>query len=126
MATLKSGDPLLGFTLLLLRLLMVIMGMLIIAGIVAVAALLAFPDQQFAPQLTDATRGTVWWVTAGAAMLVLILGLGIAFIRTLIRIIDTVGDGDPFVPENAERLGRMGWIALALQGAISSWCRWSG
>jgi hypothetical protein len=34
------------------------------------------------------------------------------FFRHLYRIIDTVGDGDPFVPANARRLMAMGWIAL--------------
>ncbi len=37
------------------------------------------------------------------------------FLQQLHRIIDTVGEGDPFVPENAERLTKMGWIALAAQ-----------
>ena len=37
------------------------------------------------------------------------------FLRLLRKIIDTVGDGDPFVPENAERLTLMGWLALAAQ-----------
>ncbi|MBX7459021.1 DUF2975 domain-containing protein [Qipengyuania sp. 1NDH17] len=37
------------------------------------------------------------------------------FLRLLRKIIDTVGEGDPFVPENAERLTLMGWLALAAQ-----------
>ncbi|MGE5953381.1 MAG: DUF2975 domain-containing protein [Qipengyuania vulgaris] len=37
------------------------------------------------------------------------------FLRLLRKIIDTVGEGDPFVPENAERLTQMGWLALAAQ-----------
>jgi len=35
------------------------------------------------------------------------------FFRCLYRIIDTVGEGDPFVPANARRLMAMGWISLA-------------
>jgi hypothetical protein len=34
------------------------------------------------------------------------------FFRHLYRIIDTVGDGDPFVPANADRLMAMGWISI--------------
>ena len=34
------------------------------------------------------------------------------FFRHLYRIIDTVGAGDPFVPDNASRLMAMGWIAV--------------
>lgn len=37
------------------------------------------------------------------------------FLRNLRRIIDTVGDGDPFVPANAERLTGMAWLMLAIQ-----------
>ncbi len=109
----RSSDPLLSITQFLLRLIMVVMAVIIIAGVVAVAALLVMPDQQLAPQL--AARGTAGWVAAGAAMLVVILALGIAFIRALTRIIGSVGDGDPFRPDNADRLSQMGWIALALQ-----------
>jgi len=38
---------------------------------------------------------------------------GFFFFRNLYRIIETVGEGDPFVPENASRLNAMGWIAVA-------------
>lgn len=37
------------------------------------------------------------------------------FLRHMRRIIDTVGEGDPFVPANAERLTAMAWITLAIQ-----------
>lgn len=37
------------------------------------------------------------------------------FLRLLRKIIDTVGEGDPFVPANAERLTLMGWLALTAQ-----------
>lgn len=110
----RPVDPLLGFTLFLLRLIMVVMGALILVGVLAIAALLLVPEQQLLPRLS--ADDTIWWVTAGAAMLVVILTLGIAFIRTLTQIILSVGEGDPFRPENADRLSRMGWIALALQG----------
>lgn len=109
----KPGDPLLTITQFLLKFLIVVMGLIILGGVVAVAALLVMPAQQIAPELS--ARDTVWWVAAGAAMLVVILALGIAFIRALIRIIGSVGDGDPFRPDNADRLSQMGWIALALQ-----------
>lgn len=42
-----------------------------------------------------------------------LLGLVICFFYLLMKITDTVRDGDPFVPENARRLGRMGWVAIA-------------
>lgn len=45
----------------------------------------------------------------------LVVGLSWLFLRHLRRIIDTVGDGDPFVPANAERLTAMAWLMLAVQ-----------
>ena len=53
---------------------------------------------------------------AGVLMFAIILLLAAFwFLRLLRQIIGTVGEGDPFVPENAERLTLMGWIALAAQ-----------
>ena len=49
---------------------------------------------------------------------VLLLTLGFQFLRTLRRIVVSVGDGDPFTTANADRLRAMTWIALAIQ-AIS-------
>lgn len=50
-------------------------------------------------------------------LMLAILGAGLLFFfaRKLGRIIDTVGQGDPFVPDNADRLQTMGWLALAFQ-----------
>ena len=55
------------------------------------------------------------------------LSLMIWFLVLLRRIVNTVGKGDPFVPENADRLSRMGWIAVGTQvlaipmGAMVLW-----
>ena len=37
------------------------------------------------------------------------------FVHLLGRIVDTVGEGDPFIPTNADRLRTMGWLTLAIQ-----------
>jgi hypothetical protein len=113
MATHRSGDPLLGVTQFLLNLIIVVMAVVLLAGLVAVPALLLLPAEQLGPEI--GARGTAGWVAAGAAMLVVLCTLGIAFIRALTRIIGSVGDGDPFRPDNADRLSQMGWIALAVQ-----------
>jgi len=55
------------------------------------------------------------WVILGLAVL---LALGVWFLVLLRRIVRSVGEGDPFVPVNAARLTRMGWLALA--GQIAS------
>ena len=46
---------------------------------------------------------------------ILFLAVAFWFLRLLRKIIDTVGEGDPFVPENADRLTQMGWLALTAQ-----------
>jgi hypothetical protein len=56
----------------------------------------------------------------GAVLVVLViamasLALAYDFVTRLAQIIDTVGKGDPFTAENARRLTRMGWVALAIQ-----------
>lgn len=56
--------------------------------------------------------GTILLVLAGVFVL---LALAAYFLVLLLRIVDSVKDGDPFVVVNAERLSRMGWIALASQ-----------
>ena len=41
-----------------------------------------------------------------------LLALGVYFLVLLRRIVNSVGEGDPFIPANATRLSHMGWIAL--------------
>ncbi len=50
----------------------------------------------------------------GLAILVMMF----VFFGKLRRIIATVGEGDPFQPENATRLSTMGWLMLATQLAL--------
>ncbi len=54
-------------------------------------------------------------------MLVLIaaaIGLAAWFILLTWRIVDSVGQGDPFAEENADRLRSMGWATLLIQGLV--------
>ena len=72
----------------------------------------------------------IWWWTpisqapagplAARAMLALtmttmgaVMGLTFVLLRELRRILDTVSLGDPFMPENADRVVRMGWLSVA-------------
>ena len=68
----------------------------------------------------------------GAVLVILVavfamLALALYFVVLLLRIVRSVKDGDPFIEDNAERLYRMGWVALASQivmiplGLISVW-----
>ena len=53
-------------------------------------------------------------------------------LKGLAAILASVGDGDPFVVENGDRLARIGWALLALQmldlvaGALIGWFRYLG
>ena len=57
-------------------------------------------------------------LTASIALLLIasaITAMAFHFFQLLGRIINTVGEAAPFTPENAQRLSRMGWIALVFQ-----------
>lgn len=113
------ADPLLGVA---RALLVFIKGVLVVA---AAAVLVALPAAIFAftfklgaiardkPEL--AQPGFIW---ALAGLLVVVLVLLAAmwfFVQKLKQIVDSVATGDPFVPENAERLKAMAWTSIAMQ-----------
>lgn len=100
-------------------------------GVAVVAAgtgvLLVAPPADIAGQLASAPPTAMPLIVAGAAIVLAILVLGILFALQLLRIIGTVKNGDPFEPQNAVRLTRMGWYALGatvaswFAGGIASW-----
>ncbi len=68
------------------------------------------------------------WAICGISLLIAITAaLGFLFLRELRRIVDTVAEGDPFIPVNAVRLQRMGWLAVGIQliaipvSALAGW-----
>ena len=63
---------------------------------------------------TDITAMPLGAVLALLAVVGVLCVLVFAFFGNLCGIIDTVAAGDPFVPENADRLGAMGWIQIAI------------
>jgi len=56
----------------------------------------------------------VWGIFLGLLAVCGLLFLALRFAIELSRIVKSVGEGDPFVPANAERLSRMGWFALVV------------
>lgn len=54
-------------------------------------------------------------MTALLSLALLMIVLSWFFLRHLRRIIDTVAEGDPFVPVNAQRLTAMAWLMLMAQ-----------
>jgi hypothetical protein len=57
---------------------------------------------------------TIWAIAALLLMAAVMAVLGFYFARHLFRIIGSVGEGDPFVPANADRLRAMAWISVAV------------
>ena len=57
---------------------------------------------------------TIWAIAALLLMSAVLAVLGFYFARHLYRIVGSVGEGDPFVPANAERLRAMAWLAVAV------------
>ncbi|RIV86781.1 DUF2975 domain-containing protein [Aurantiacibacter zhengii] len=49
------------------------------------------------------------------ALALIAVALIFFFFGKLRQVIDTVAEGDPFVPKNADRLGLMAWLLLAVQ-----------
>lgn len=55
-----------------------------------------------------------WLITLLLGGVAALLVLGFRFFLHMLRIVESVGHGDPFIPENANRLTSMAWIALAI------------
>jgi hypothetical protein len=62
--------------------------------------------------------GALPWMVALLVLGIAMAILGFFFFRLLRRIVDSVGDGDPFIPINADRLYQMGWLSLGLQALV--------
>lgn len=113
-------DPLLGA----MRLLLIIfIGMtgLMAAGLALSAPLtVVFKDRILAALAMDGAADAAAIYPVLPLLLLLLAGLvasGVYFLILLMRIVASVGEGDPFAPINAERLSRMGWTLFAAQFA---------
>lgn len=85
---------------------------------VAVVVLQNFVIAEMQEQGMVADGGTIGAIALLLLSALVLLGLLVWFLVHLRKIIDSVRDGDPFVPENADRLTRMGWIAVGGQLAV--------
>lgn len=91
-----------------------------IAALGVVIAVIAFnggiPPEAITVEIEPASLGELGGASAlMLAIAMVALGLIYVFVTYLARIIDTVGEGDPFTSENAVRLWRMGWLAIIVQ-----------
>lgn len=130
MNAIKSRDPLLAAAKGLVWFFTILIGAVTIAVLIAIPAAIVFQGQIMAEIAKEGVSAGSEVIGAILVLLVCIaalLALAVYFLVLLRRIIDSVGDGDPFIPENGERLSRMGWITVASQlviiplGAMALW-----
>ena len=126
----RKKDPLLTAARLLLLAFIAVLGLAAALVALAVPFVIAFQDRVLAEIAKEGIAvgpefiGALALLLAGVAGL---LALAVYFLILLRRIVLSVGEGDPFVPVNADRLARMGWLALAGQlasipiGGMAMW-----
>lgn len=67
---------------------------------------------------SGAPAATVWLIALAMLTGMALLALGFRFFQELRGIIDSVDEGEPFRPENADRLSRMGWISVIVHVGV--------
>lgn len=121
-------DPLLGIAKALLTFTMAVFIFGLVAIGLAAAALIAMKGVAITKLMENGAPAEAYW--AILAMLPLLAGflmLSYRFAQNLRAIVRTVELGDPFIPDNANRLRTMAWLALAIQlvaipiGALGNW-----
>ncbi|MGH6745607.1 DUF2975 domain-containing protein [Novosphingobium sp.] len=113
-----TRDPLLAIAKGMLWFLMGAMALAIGACLVAIPAMLAFQNEISAEMAKEMPLllPQFYWVVSGILVLAAVLcGVLFRIFQLLKRIVGTVGDGDPFLPENARRLTQMAWLSLVVQ-----------
>ena len=132
----RRRDPLLGTVRFALSVMMII-AIAVTTAILASAPLLFFMRDKVIAELSaragKALPDELAYAITGVQLLIALTAvLGFFFLRHLRRIIDSVADGDPFIPENALRLRHMGWLAVVIQmiaipaAALSGWISYTG
>jgi hypothetical protein len=117
--TIRPKDPLLFAGRLLAVLMQVAMAIGAIALLIAIPAVVLYHDRiidTMAREVNDPAVALPLYALIG----IMSIGLAVVvllflFFDRLRRIIATVGEGDPFQPQNAVRLNQMGWLMLTVQ-----------
>ncbi|MDQ3143968.1 MAG: DUF2975 domain-containing protein [Pseudomonadota bacterium] len=110
-----SRDPLLAVTRVVITVALGLCILSLIALPIALAALFARRDQFAAKLAEQGIIDAAPWIAVIMMIAALVAVLGFFFLRHLRRIIDSVSEGDPFAPANADRLRNMAWLVLAVQ-----------
>lgn len=126
-----NRDPLLLIARIISIFLMVMMGIAMGALAIGIPVVLVKQHAIVVELASEGLRADPAMVIAGIVGIMVnaiaALALTFAFLKTLNRVIDSVGAGEPFAAENSVRLTRMGWLALAIQaaaipaGVIGAW-----
>jgi hypothetical protein len=117
--TIGPKDPLLLAGKVMTLLMQAAMAIEALALLIAIPALAIYRDHADAVYARE-VGDTAATLPMGAIIGIMVIGLAVVallffFFGRLRRIIATVGEGDPFQPENAQRLSQMGWIMLTIQ-----------
>jgi hypothetical protein len=128
-------DPLLGIARALILVCIFLVGAGVALCLLGIPVALIAPDflmEALAEELSAPPPRATFWAAAGLlALTAALLALLVLFLRHMKRIIDTVAEGDPFIPANAERLRGMAWLMLGIQlialpvGALESYIQQS-
>ena len=115
--TRTTSDPLLGIARALVGLFIGLMILVIVLVCIGVAAVLTVQRAELAADIAAAGLAPAhyWMVVLGLVAVVVMLVLALRFASELGAIVVSVEEGDPFIAQNAERLARMGWLALSIQ-----------
>lgn len=112
------NDGLLKAARILITLFQVIIGVGFVALVVA-APVVLFSQEHITDELlanATASSGTIAVSVASVMLLgAVMVGAAFYFLRLLKQMVESVGEGDPFISENADRLTRMGWIAIFIE-----------
>ena len=108
-------DPLLAAARILLVFFIAVLGFAAAAVTIAAPIIVIFHDRVVAAFIAEGAADAARMFPALPILMLGIaslLALGVYFLVLLRRIVNSVGEGDPFIPVNATRLSRMGWLSL--------------
>ena len=114
-----TSDPVLAIARGLVLFLTAVMAIASLGALIAAPVALVLRDRVLV-ELSEKTHVAVPPEAVGAIVIMLLLAaaaLALSYfsLRLLLRVVDTVAQGDPFVPVNGSRLIRMAWLMLAVQ-----------
>lgn len=109
-------DPLLGTATVLIVLLRIIIIFAMVMIGIGIGAMFSVSYDEVMKQIADAgaPRQAFGFLVAALVMIMVLLSLAHKFFDQLAGIIASVGEGEPFRAENADRLSRMGWLSVAV------------